>query len=204
MPPPTRGSRSAASRRRGCRGRRATARPSSHASHGRPAARRPRGGDRRGRAVTDRAIEPPQPRPRRGRPHPHAAGADGGGAHRDREVAVGRRLSRSTRPTTSAPSTVRPRAGLEPLAGLEAAPGPLPGARRRRDDPQGAARLRETEVPVFAVNFGTVGFLAAVERDQLDDGLAAAFEGDLRGDVDARPRGDRRGAAARWRSTTSR
>ncbi|HEY8002518.1 MAG: NAD(+)/NADH kinase [Vicinamibacteria bacterium] len=34
-----------------------------------------------------------------------------------------------------------------------------------------------TEVPVFAVNFGTVGFLAAVEREQLADGLTAAFTG---------------------------
>jgi NAD+ kinase len=34
-----------------------------------------------------------------------------------------------------------------------------------------------TEVPVFAVNFGTVGFLAAAERDALADGLEAAFAG---------------------------
>jgi NAD+ kinase len=32
-----------------------------------------------------------------------------------------------------------------------------------------------SDVPVFAVNFGTVGFLAAVERDELADGLARAF-----------------------------
>jgi NAD+ kinase len=36
-----------------------------------------------------------------------------------------------------------------------------------------------TGVPVFAVNFGTVGFLAAVERDQLDQGLERAFSGDF-------------------------
>jgi NAD+ kinase len=34
-----------------------------------------------------------------------------------------------------------------------------------------------TDVPVFAVNFGTIGFLAAVERNQLADGVTAAFEG---------------------------
>jgi NAD+ kinase len=53
----------------------------------------------------------------------------------------------------------------------------------------------ETEVPVFAANFGTVGFLAAVERDQLDAGLAAAFAGEfevmlmpgLEASVEARP-----------------
>ena len=34
-------------------------------------------------------------------------------------------------------------------------------------------------VPVFAVNFGTVGFLAAVERDELAPGLERAFAGDF-------------------------
>jgi NAD+ kinase len=36
-----------------------------------------------------------------------------------------------------------------------------------------------TGVPVFGINFGTVGFLAAAERDQLDDGLRRAFSGDF-------------------------
>ncbi|MEK6276886.1 MAG: NAD(+)/NADH kinase [Actinomycetota bacterium] len=35
-----------------------------------------------------------------------------------------------------------------------------------------------TDVPVFGINFGTIGFLAAVERDQLDEGLRRAFSGD--------------------------
>jgi NAD+ kinase len=35
-----------------------------------------------------------------------------------------------------------------------------------------------TGVPVFAINFGTVGFLAAVERDDLIPGLERAFSGD--------------------------
>lgn len=34
-------------------------------------------------------------------------------------------------------------------------------------------------VPVFGVNFGTIGFLAAVDRDQLDEGLRRAFSGDF-------------------------
>lgn len=42
-----------------------------------------------------------------------------------------------------------------------------------------------TGVPVFAVNFGTVGFLAAIERDQLTGGLEAAFRGEF--DVMALP-----------------
>ena len=32
-------------------------------------------------------------------------------------------------------------------------------------------------VPVYALNFGEIGFLATVERDSLDEGLARAFEG---------------------------
>jgi NAD+ kinase len=36
-----------------------------------------------------------------------------------------------------------------------------------------------TAVPVFAVNFGTVGFLAAVERDELAPGLERALTGDF-------------------------
>jgi NAD+ kinase len=35
-----------------------------------------------------------------------------------------------------------------------------------------------TGVPVFAINFGTVGFLAAVERDDLIPGLERAFSGE--------------------------
>lgn len=35
-----------------------------------------------------------------------------------------------------------------------------------------------TGVPVFAVNFGTIGFLATIERDDLDEGLGRAFDGD--------------------------
>jgi NAD+ kinase len=37
----------------------------------------------------------------------------------------------------------------------------------------------DTEVPVFGVNFGTIGFLAAVEREQLADGLKRAFAGEF-------------------------
>ena len=36
-----------------------------------------------------------------------------------------------------------------------------------------------TGVPVFAVNYGDVGFLATVEPDDIDDGLARAFAGDF-------------------------
>jgi NAD+ kinase len=36
-----------------------------------------------------------------------------------------------------------------------------------------------TDVPVFGVNYGTIGFLAAFDRDRLDDGLRRAFAGDF-------------------------
>jgi NAD+ kinase len=36
-----------------------------------------------------------------------------------------------------------------------------------------------TRVPVFGINFGTIGFLAAVEREELSDGLRRAFSGDF-------------------------
>jgi NAD+ kinase len=39
-------------------------------------------------------------------------------------------------------------------------------------------RYAHTGVPVFGINFGTIGFLAAVEREQLEDGLRRALEGD--------------------------
>jgi NAD+ kinase len=36
-----------------------------------------------------------------------------------------------------------------------------------------------TDVPVFGVNFGTVGFLAAVERDDAEEGIRRAFDGEV-------------------------
>ena len=40
-------------------------------------------------------------------------------------------------------------------------------------------RFVDTGVPVFAVNFGTIGFLSAVDRDQLEPGLERAFAGEF-------------------------
>jgi NAD+ kinase len=39
-------------------------------------------------------------------------------------------------------------------------------------------RFARSGVPVFGVNFGTVGFLAAVERDQAEEGIRRAFADD--------------------------
>jgi len=40
-------------------------------------------------------------------------------------------------------------------------------------------RFARTGVPVFGVNFGTVGFLAAVERDDAEQGIRRAFAGEI-------------------------
>lgn len=40
-------------------------------------------------------------------------------------------------------------------------------------------RYAHTSVPVFGVNFGTVGFLAAVEREQAADGIRSALAGEI-------------------------
>ena len=40
-------------------------------------------------------------------------------------------------------------------------------------------RYAGTEVPVFGVNFGEIGFLATVEPDQLQDGIRRALSGDF-------------------------
>jgi NAD+ kinase len=37
----------------------------------------------------------------------------------------------------------------------------------------------DSPVPVFGINYGTIGFLAAADRDELDDGLRRAFAGDF-------------------------
>jgi NAD+ kinase len=39
--------------------------------------------------------------------------------------------------------------------------------------------LARTGVPVFGVNFGTVGFLAAVERDRAEEGMRSALAGEI-------------------------
>jgi NAD+ kinase len=40
-------------------------------------------------------------------------------------------------------------------------------------------RYAGTEVPVFAINFGEIGFLATVERSDTDDGIRRALSGDF-------------------------
>jgi NAD+ kinase len=40
-------------------------------------------------------------------------------------------------------------------------------------------RYAGTEVPVFAINFGEIGFLATIEPHDIDDGIRRAFAGDF-------------------------
>ena len=53
-----------------------------------------------------------------------------------------------------------------------------------------------TEVPVFAVNFGEIGFLATVDRDEAQSGFRRAFAGDF--EVLALPGVEASGQAGPW------
>ena len=53
-----------------------------------------------------------------------------------------------------------------------------------------------TEVPVFAINFGQIGFLATTDREQAEVGLRRAFDGDF--DVLALPGIEVNGDRGRW------
>ena len=81
----------------------------------------------------------------------------------------------------------------------------VPGARRRRHDPaRRCGCYAGTDVPVFAVNFGEIGFLATVEPEDIDDGMRRALEGDfellrLPGDRARPPRGRAAGTRPRRR-----
>lgn len=74
---------------------------------------------------------------------------------------------------------------LEPLPGVElgADPdGPTDLAVALGGDGTILATLRQyagRQVPVFAINFGEIGFLSTVERDGLDDAIAPALRGDF-------------------------
>ena len=184
-------SRSATSPRRGCRGRRATARPSSTASSpARSAAtsrRRSRGSSRdAGRRSGPRSSPTPSP----SRP-PDAL-------RRVAAIAAARPAGSSSRRERSVKKHGDATAGLEVAAEL---PEDVDLCLVLGGDGTILKALRTfagTDVPVFAVNFGTIGFLAAAEREALDDGVRAAFEGAIEVIDDPGPRGrGRRPPAAR-------
>jgi NAD+ kinase len=66
---------------------------------------------------------------------------------------------------------------LEPISGLEGSPDICLVLGGDGTILKALRAYANTDVPVFAVNFGTIGFLAAVEREQLAAGLEAAFHG---------------------------
>ena len=53
-----------------------------------------------------------------------------------------------------------------------------------------------SDVPVFAINFGQIGFLATIDREQAEIGLRRAFDGDF--DVLALPGIEVHGGRGRW------
>jgi NAD+ kinase len=69
--------------------------------------------------------------------------------------------------------------GIEPMDALEGAPDLAVVLGGDGTILKALRRFAHTEVAVFGVNFGTIGFLAAVERDELHDGLARLFGRDF-------------------------
>ena len=61
-----------------------------------------------------------------------------------------------------------------------------------------------TDVPVFAVNFGEIGFLATIDPEECEPGFERALRGRLRGHAACRRDPRRRAASRPTRSTTSR
>ena len=163
-----------ATRARGCPGRRATSRRSCWLAE---AAAGSGGRDRAGRA-RGRAMNPD---PDGHRAHPPAAGGDATGDRRaGRDRATGRRDVLRLDPEETR------KHGLEHAPGLEVdVDGPLDVdiCFALGGDGTILTALRTyagTGVPVFAVNFGEIGFLATVDRDEARSGLrAGASRGDF-------------------------
>ena len=118
-------------------------------------------------------------------------------------AAARRRLAAGRRPQTSSPSTATRPPGSR-------------SAERRTTTPDlclvlggdgtilhALRRFARTGVPVFGVNFGTVGFLAAVERDEAEEGIRRAFAGEIETIELPGLEVDGRAAAAASASTTS-
>lgn len=69
-------------------------------------------------------------------------------------------------------------AGIEPVESLPAAPDLCLVLGGDGSILYALRRFARTGVPVFGVNFGTVGFLAAVERDEAEQGIRRALAGE--------------------------
>ena len=128
----------------------------------------------RGGAVSERAIAPPSRDPHRGRASPTPSPSRPASAARDRRSPRRRRALRGLRRATrSSRSTATPPAGIEPLDALDGDPDLCLVLGGDGTILKALRRFAGTEVPVFGVNFGTIGFLAAVERDELETGSPA-------------------------------
>ena len=175
--------RCAGSRRPGSRARRATARPSST-----------RRGWARASATSTRRSGRWSREHGRGA-HPHPARADRRRPARAASAAAQRAGWRGGRRAEELRQAQR-RRGRDRRAGRATRPGPVLGARRRRHDPQGDARVRGTGgARCSRSTTATVGFLAASEADELESRSRARVCGDyeimdmpgLEASVDADP-----------------
>ncbi len=84
-----------------------------------------------------------------------------------------------TAPATELKKHGAPAEGLQAAEELEDAPGLCLVLGGDGSILQALRRFAGTGVPVFGINFGTIGFLAAIERTDLDAGLDRAFGGDF-------------------------
>jgi len=69
--------------------------------------------------------------------------------------------------------------GIRPLADLEGDPDLCLALGGDGTILKGLRRFADTPVPVFGINYGTVGFLAAAEAEALERGITAAFAADF-------------------------
>ncbi len=67
--------------------------------------------------------------------------------------------------------------GLGALEGLESAPDACLVLGGDGTILKALRQFADTEVPVFGINYGTIGFLAAVDREEVEDGLKRVFAG---------------------------
>lgn len=70
-------------------------------------------------------------------------------------------------------------AGIQDIATLEGEPDLCLALGGDGTILKGLRQFAGTSVPVFGINYGTVGFLAAVEAEALEGGLSAAFAGEF-------------------------
>ena len=111
--------------------------------------------------------------------HTHPEQTDGRGSDRDRGRRRARRGQAPRDRRRGARSTATPPPGSKSWTSCPTTPTSASRSAATARILQALRRYADTGVPVFGVNFGTIGFLAAVERDQLEEGLRRAFAGEF-------------------------